>query len=76
MIVTSPGTTVTPTIRRFLLDPDIPLSPRDPIFGKTPFPDWVTEFRPPQWRAIVETLDAFERGAKFVFIDEEWLGGD
>lgn len=57
------------TAGALILDPAKPLDPRDPIFGQTPFPPWVTGFRPTQWEAIVHAYESYARGAKVVFID-------
>jgi ATP-dependent DNA helicase DinG len=43
--------------------------PRDSMFGMTPFPDWVTEFRPHQWDAVQEIVREFESGTDVVFLD-------
>lgn len=45
-------------------------SPRDPSLGLPPLPDQFEAFRPHQWAAIQEVLDAFQRrGKRVVFLD-------
>lgn len=49
-----------------------PLAPDDPYLtprGWDPPPEWLTEYRPHQWQAAHEIIDAYERGAKVVFLD-------
>ena len=48
-------------------EPAIP-DPRDPMFGSPLLPDWVKQFRPHQWEAVKETVEAFKK-AKVVFLD-------
>ena len=36
---------------------------------KTPFPEWVTGFRPHQTQAVEEIIDHFDSGTKVVFLD-------
>lgn len=43
--------------------------PRDPMWGEPPLPEWVTEIRPHQWKAVVEAVEAFGRGDRVVFVD-------
>lgn len=45
------------------------LTPRDPRFGPTPWPDWVTEFRDHQVTAALEIVELFEAGKKVVWLD-------
>jgi ATP-dependent DNA helicase DinG len=35
----------------------------------TPWPEWITEFRPHQWDAVQEALEHRERGARIVWMD-------
>lgn len=37
--------------------------------GTPPFPSWVQEFRPHQWQAAIECVEAFESGADIVWLD-------
>ncbi|MDI6813903.1 MAG: DEAD/DEAH box helicase family protein, partial [Desulfitobacteriaceae bacterium] len=48
-------------------EPAIP-DPQDPMFGSPLLPDWVKAFRPHQWEAIKEIVEAFKR-VKLVFLD-------
>lgn len=43
-------------------------STRDEMFGEPPLPEWLREFRPEQWNAIQQVVEAFEGGAKVVFL--------
>jgi Rad3-related DNA helicase len=58
-----PGLPTPPTEREVRFDP------RDGEWGHPGFPEWVTEFRPHQEDAIEDVLDAYDRGAKVVFLD-------
>lgn len=41
----------------------------DPMWGDTPFPAWVKGFRPHQWQAVQEIMEAYKHGADVVFLD-------
>lgn len=41
----------------------------DGMWGDTPFPSWVQGFRPHQWQAVQEIMEAYENGADVVFLD-------
>ena len=48
------------------------MTPDDQVWterDKTPFPEWVTEFRPHQTQAVEEIIDHFDSGTKVVFLD-------
>lgn len=47
----------------------VPVDPRDPAWGDPGLPGWITELRPHQVQAVGEVVEAFERGAKVVFLD-------
>lgn len=49
--------------------PHHPPDPHDPMFGQPGLPAWVTEFRPHQWQAIREIMEAYDDGAEVVFLD-------
>ena len=42
---------------------------RSDEWGTPPFPDWVESLRPHQTEAIIDIMEAYERGAKVVFLD-------
>lgn len=46
---------------------DIP-DPNAEMWG-TPLPNWVTEIRPHQWNAVREIMQAYENGARVVWLD-------
>lgn len=53
-----------------LLSTDLSIPDRDdPMFANPPLPDWVEGFRPHQWTAIQEVMDAYESGAQWVWLD-------
>lgn len=53
----------TPQIDNFILDPT------SPLWGDTPWPKWLTEFRPHQIEAMVDIVDMFDSGIDVVLLD-------
>lgn len=49
--------------------PLIPATTRSEDWGIPPLPEWVEELREHQVEAIIDCVEAFERGARLVFLD-------
>lgn len=57
-------------LRDLTLDPTTMPSMGDrEIWGETPWPAWVKGLREPQWEAICGAWEAYQQGARYVFID-------
>ncbi len=70
----SPAATLSPTLIAFETSDAHadPWSPRDERLtpdGWKPVPKWAKEYRKAQWRAAIETVEAFENGVRLVFAD-------